>query len=78
LLTDWRRQRDAGAYDALKAVRRGPKPSAALHPPAGEHAKLLRDNKRLTLRLQRAEAVIEIQKKVALLLGLAMPSDEAS
>jgi transposase-like protein len=78
LLTDWRRQRDAGAYDALKAVQRGPKPSAALHPPAGEHAKLLRDNKRLTLRLQRAEAVIEIQKKVALLLGLAMPSDEAS
>ena len=32
----------------------------------------------LTLRLQRAEAVIEIQKKVALLLGLLMPSDEES
>jgi hypothetical protein len=28
--------------------------------------------------LQRAEAIIEIQKKVALLLGLSMPSDEAS
>jgi transposase len=39
---------------------------------------LLRDNKRLTLRLQRAEAVIEIQKKVALLLGLPITSDEAS
>lgn len=76
-LTDWRRQRDAGAYEALKAVRRGPTP-AAPHPQAGEHARLLRDNKRLTLRLQRAEAVIEIQKKVALLLGLATPSDEAS
>jgi len=24
-LTDWRRQRDAGAYEALKAVKRGPK-----------------------------------------------------
>ena len=24
-LTDWRRQRDAGAYEALKAVRRGPR-----------------------------------------------------
>ena len=77
LLTDWRRQRDAGAYEALKAVRRGPKP-AVLHPLAAEHAQLQRENKSLTLRLQRAEAVIEIQKKVALLLGLSMPSDEAS
>jgi len=39
---------------------------------------LQRDYKRLTLRLQRAEAIIEIQKKVALLLGLSMPCDEAS
>ena len=77
LLTDWRRQRDAGAYEALKAVRRGPKP-AVLHPLAAEHAQLLRDNKRLALRLQRAEAVIEIQKKVALLLGLPIASDEPS
>jgi hypothetical protein len=49
-----------------------------LHPQAGEHAQLLRDNKRLALRLQRAEAVIEIQKKVASLLGLATPHDEPS
>ena len=77
LLTDWRRQRDAGAYEALKAVRRGPK-VAPPHPLAAEHAQLLRDNKRLTLRLQRAEAVIEIQKKVASLLGLPIASDELS
>ena len=76
LLTDWRRQRDAGAYEALKAVRRGPK-VAPTDPLAAEHAQLLRDNKRLALRLQRAEAVIEIQKKVALLLGLPIASDEA-
>ena len=25
-LTDWRRQRDAGAFEALKPLRRGPKP----------------------------------------------------
>jgi len=75
-LTDWRRQRDAGAYEALKAVKRGPK-CAPCNPLAAEHAQLLRDNKRLTLRLQRAEAVIDIQKKVALLLGMPIPSDEA-
>ena len=77
LLTDWRRQRDAGAYEALKAVKRGPKPLDA-NPLAAEHAQLLRDYKSVTLRLQRAEAIIEIQKKVALLLGLSMPGDEVS
>jgi transposase len=45
---------------------------------AAEHAQLLRDNKRLTLQLRRAEAVIDIQKKVALLLGLPIVSDEES
>ncbi len=77
LLTDWRRQRDAGACEALKAVKRGPKVAEA-NPLAAEQARLQRDNERLTLRLQRAEAIIEIQKKVALLLGLSMPGDEAS
>ena len=77
LLTDWRRQRDAGACEALKAVKRGPK-VAEPNPLAAEHAQLQRDYKSVTLRLQRAEAIVEIQKKVALLLGLSMPSDEAS
>jgi transposase-like protein len=74
-LTDWRRQRDAGAYQALKAVKRGPKRAPA-NPLAAEHAQLLRENRRLTLQLQRAEAVIDIQKKVALLLGLPIASGE--
>jgi transposase len=74
-LTDWRRQRDAGAYEALKAVSRGPKRAPA-NPLAAEHAKLLRDNRRLTVQLRRAEAVIDIQKKAALLLGLEIDSGE--
>ena len=77
LLTDWRRQRDAGAYEALKAVKRGPKPLAA-NPLATEYAQLQRDYKSVTLRLQRAEAIIEIQKKIALLLGLPTVNDEDS
>ena len=43
---------------------------------AAQNAQLERDNKRLKLRLERAEAVIEIQKKVSLLLGLQIASDE--
>jgi len=62
LLTDWRRQRDTGACEALKSVKRGPK-VAEPNPLAAEHARLQRDNKSLTLRVQRAEAIIEIQKK---------------
>lgn len=76
-LTEWRRQREAGAYDGLNPVRRGPKPAPA-NPLAAEHAQLQRDYKRLELRLERAEAVIDIQKKVTLLLGLPIVSDEKS
>ena len=76
-LTDWRRQRDAGAYGALSPVKRGPKLTPP-NPLAAELARLLRDNKRLTLRLERAEAVIDIQKNVSLLLGLPIVSGEES
>lgn len=69
LLTDWRRQRDAGVSEALKAVKRGPK-VAEPNPLAAEHAQLQRDYKSLTLRLQRAEAIVEIQKN---LRGLTPP-----
>ncbi len=74
-LTDWRRQRDAGALGALTPARRGPKP-AEPNPLAAEVARLQRDNARLTLRLKHAEAVMDVQKKVAELLGIPLaPSD---
>ena len=60
-LSDWRRQRDAGAFEALSPVARGPKIAPA-NPLAAEHARLLRENKRLTQRLERAEAIIDLQK----------------
>ena len=72
-ITDWRRQREAGAYEGLSPIKRGPKP-VAVHPLSAEHARLQRDYK----RLERAEAVIDIQKKVALLLGLPIVDDERS
>jgi transposase len=76
-LTDWRRQRAAGALEGLSPVKRGPK-VAAPNPLAAEHAQLQRDNRLLTKRLERAEAIIEIQKKIALLLGLPTVNDEES
>ena len=87
-LTDWRRARDAGAISGLNPAKRGPKLAHGLasqtrgtaepNPLAADNARLQQDNARLTLRLTRAEAVIDIQKKVAALLGIPMaPSDNA-
>jgi transposase len=64
-LTTWRRQREAGELDGLAPQRRGPKPN----PEAIELAKLRRENARLQERLQRAELIIDFQKKVAQMFG---------
>jgi transposase len=74
-LTDWRRQRDAGAFGALAPAKRGPK-AAKPNPLTAELARLQRDNARLALRLTRAEAIIELQKKVAELLGIPLAPSE--
>lgn len=55
-LTDWRRQRDAGAFEALKPLRRGPKPVVAAQPPDADLGQLRRENARLRQRLEHAEA----------------------
>jgi transposase-like protein len=70
-LTEWRKQRDAGAYRALVPARRGRK-TAKANPLTAELAVLQRDNARLTQRLARAEAIIDLQKKVAELLGIPL------
>src|SRR5665213_1298385 len=73
-LTDWRRQRDAGANAAMVPAKRGPKIAEA-NPLAAELALSQQDNARLTRRLARAEAIIDIQKKVASLLGIPLASN---
>jgi hypothetical protein len=71
----WRRQRDAGALGALSPGKRGPKIGTS-NPLTIEVAQLQRTNARLTQRLARAEAIIEIQKKVAALLGMPLTSKD--
>lgn len=76
-LCDWRKLREAGAIGALRPVRRGPK-IAEPNPLAAELALSQKDNARLNLRLARAEAIIEVQKKVAALLNIPLaPGDDA-
>ena len=79
-LSDWRGLRDAGALGGLTSIKRGPKP-APRNPLTAELAQAKRENARLVRRLEHAEAIIAIQKKVAALLGLPLAtsdSDDAS
>ena len=65
-LTTWRRQRDSGELQGMSSQKRGPKPN----PDAIELAKLRREHERLKERMRQAELIIEVQKKVALMLGV--------
>jgi transposase-like protein len=75
-LTDWRRQRDAGSLGGLAPMKRGPKLSEP-NPLVAELAKIQKENARLKLRLERAEAIIDLQKKVSDLLGSKLPTIES-
>lgn len=70
-LTEWRRQRDAGTLGALTPAQRGPKVPLT-NPLSAELAGARRDIAQLRHRLQRAEAIIEVQKKLADLLGIPL------
>lgn len=76
LLATWRKERAAGITQAMSPHQRGPKSKQS--PFATENAKLQRENLRLTDRLRKAEIIIDVQKKLATLLGLPLqtPTDE--
>jgi transposase len=74
-LTTWRREYRSGALAALKDDKRGRKKTK--NPLEDEVARLQRQNARLNQRLEQAEAIIEIQKKVSAMLGIPL-KDEAS
>ena len=65
-LTTWRKQRDRGQLEGLTPKKRGRKPD----PQAAELARLQRENERLQVRLEQAETIIEVQKKLSQMLGL--------
>jgi transposase-like protein len=75
LLSTWRQQREKGALVGMRSVRRGPKPKA-VDPRLKQQE---REIARLQKRLKQAEAIIEVQKKVAEILGIPLksqPDDE--
>ena len=79
-LVKWRRLRAAGQLQALSPQPRGPK-STLPDPLAEELAQVRKETARLQARLAQAELIIDVQKKVAQLLGETRPaprSDEPS
>ncbi len=73
-LSAWRVQYRTGALQALRDDKRGRKRTK--HPLEDENARLRKHNERLSRRLERAETIIEIQKKVAAMLGIPLNSVE--
>ena len=70
-LVSWRRERRAGVLEALKPRKRGPR--SERNPLAEENQKLRRQVGQLTEKLRKAEIIIDVQKKVAALLGNPLP-----
>jgi transposase len=74
-LTTWRRQREEGSLKGLAPKKRGRKPSK--NRKSKREAQLESENRRLRRKLEQAEAIIEIQKKVAALLGNPIEGPES-
>lgn len=73
-ITTWRRQREQSELARLSPRKRGPKAD----PLAEENARLRRENERLKKRLEQAELIIEVQKKVSQILGVENNENKAT
>jgi len=71
MLASWRKQLGAADRVALAPKRRGPKPD----PSARQIEQLNRENARLRRKLERAELIIDAQKKLCVALGLPTSDD---
>ena len=72
-LSGWRKEREAAVHQAF-SQKRGPYPKH--NPLTKENDKLRRQNQRLQEELEKARIVIEVQKKVARLLGQLKPNPD--
>ena len=72
-LATWRRQRDAGELAGLTPKKRGRK-RVEIDARDRKIVELQRENAKLAARAERAEALVDLQKKVASLLGTPLES----
>ncbi len=74
-LTVWRKQRERGEIEGLSQKKRGPLPKEK-NPLAAKVATLERENRWLKARAERAEGLVELQKKVSEILGIELKHNE--
>ena len=75
-LSTWRRQRETAELAALAPQKRGPK-ADPLRAESMHIAQLTRERDALQVRLSKALMVIDVQKKLASLLGSSMDASAA-
>ena len=74
-LSDWKNARARGELEALSPRKRGRKPFV-VDPKDQRIAKLEGQLKKAEARAERAEALVELQKTIAALLGQPIKDDE--
>ena len=75
-LTKWRQQRKEGSLNGLRPHKRG-KPAKVVDASSRRIAELEKANSQLVHRLQQAELIIDVQKKVSEMLGVCLnPAQE--
>ena len=72
-LQDWRRQREEGTLQALTPRKRGRK-SKPVNPLDHQLRQVQAENRKLKRKLEKAEIMLDIQKKVSHLLGISLES----
>lgn len=70
-LITWRKQRERGELAGLSARKRGPK-RREKSPLVARVRELERDNARLKRRAERAEGIVELQKKISQIWGIEL------
>jgi transposase-like protein len=76
-LITWRKQRQSGELAGLRGKRREPK-RREKSPLADRVRELERENARLKRRAERAEGIVELQKKVSEILGIDLQKSAES
>ena len=71
-LSAWRGELEQRELEALAPKKRGPK-TPPVDPREQELAALRQENAMLRVRAERAELLVEIQKKVSTILGVELP-----
>lgn len=76
-LSSWRKQRQKGLLQAMSPQRRGRKQKER-NPLSQQVARLEKENQRLKEKLTKAEAIIDVQKKISDILGISQDQEDGS